>query len=178
MDKKEQNKLVNVFSIENKRGQMELSFGMIFSIILVVLFISFATYVIITFLSFLDDVKTKQFQQEVQDSIDDIWNSPQGSKQVSYSLPTSIKKICFFDKKQDAKGLDKDLYNLFLGLNVKENLMFYPENSGNGKNGIFLDHLNLENITSKNNPNCFENNKGKITINLKMNYGENLVTIS
>ncbi len=157
---------------------MELSFGMIFSIILIIVFISFSVYVTIKFLGFQDKVKIENFKESVQNSVNDIWKGTQGKNTVSYALPNSIEKICFFDKTANAKGKDKDFYNLFLGLSLQENLMFYPEASGEGDNGIKIDNINLKNITALENPLCVDNIGGKVTMNLKMNYGESLVTIS
>lgn len=157
---------------------MELSFGMIFSIILVVIFISFAAYVIIKFLGFQDKVKIENFKENIQNSVNDIWKSSQGKNTVSYTLPTAIERICFFDKTANAKGKDKDLFNLFVGLSLTENLMFYPEASGDGTDGIMLEHIDLKNTTSLENPLCFDNTGGKVSMNLKMDYGQSLVTVS
>ena len=81
-----------------KKGQMQISFGMIFSILLVICFISFVIYVIIYFLNFSDKVRIEQFEQEIQESIDKIWRSVQGSKTVKLGLPKKIEKVCFLDE--------------------------------------------------------------------------------
>lgn len=159
-----------------KRGQLELSFGMIFTIILIAVFIAFAIYIVLTFLNFSDKVKIEQFQGAIQEDINDIWKSPQGNKQVSYGLPKQIEKVCFFDKSSPAKGKDKDLHNLFIGLSLKENLMFYPESSGEGEDGLVLENIDISKITAKDNPYCVENS-GKLELTISMNYGEGLVTI-
>lgn len=159
-----------------KRGQLELSFGMIFTIILIAVFIGFAIYVILTFLNFSDKVKIEQFEEELQKDIDDIWKSPQGNKEVSYSLPKQIERVCFFDKSSPARGKDSSLHNLFIMLSLKENLMFYPEASGEGDNGITLQHIDIAKITKANNPYCV-NNTGKINFKISMNYGEGLVNV-
>ena len=157
---------------------MELSFGMIFSIILIIAFISFAGYVTVKFLNFQSDVKIKQFQQSLQSSVNDIWLSEQGKNTIGYPLPTSVERVCFFDKDSDGKGKDEALYNLFFGLSVKENLMFYPEGSGEGESGIKIDNLDLKNTTAAENPLCIDNKDGKVTMTLKMDYGEKLVKVS
>jgi hypothetical protein len=56
--------------------------------------------------------------------------------------------MCFFNREAGSRG-NSSLYNTFVGLSTRENLMFYPENSGEGENGIVIKNINLENITSK-----------------------------
>jgi len=159
-----------------KRGQLELSFGMIFTLILIAIFIAFAIYVIITFLNFSDKVKIEQFDEAIQEDIDDIWRSPQGNKEVTYSLPTQIEKICFFDRSTPAKGNYSSFHNTFIGLSLEENLMFYPEASGEGENGIELSNIDISKITKSSNPYCVDND-GEFKLTISMNYGEGLVTI-
>ncbi len=160
-----------------KKGQMDLSFGMIWAIIIVIVFIAFAIYVIIHFLSVSDKVKIEQFAEAFQSSIDDIRGGLQGSNTVSYSIPASIDKLCFLDEKSPAIGKNKDLYDTLSWIAVEENLVFYPEDSGEGKGGLVLENIDLDKITEKENPYCITNSKGKATFTISMEYGENLVTI-
>ena len=82
----------------NKRGQMHLSFGMIFSIILIIAFVAFATYGILKLLAFQQDAKYHQFIDDLSSDIDKVWKSSQGSQEFTYSIPSSISGICFVKK--------------------------------------------------------------------------------
>src|SRR3989344_9488004 len=81
-----------------KRGQMKLSFGMIFSIFLIIIFLGFAFYVIPKFLGFQDSLKVGTFIKDFQDDIDKMWKSAQGSQKVEYLLPKEIIRVCFDEK--------------------------------------------------------------------------------
>ena len=58
-----------------KKGQMKISFGMIFSIILIVVFIAVAVYAIIKFLDVQHTIQIESFKKDLQDDINDTWRS-------------------------------------------------------------------------------------------------------
>ena len=161
-----------------KRGQMQISFGMIFSIILVIMFISFVIYIIIYFLDFSDRVKIEQFEEKLQEDVDKIWRGYQGSKVVNLGLPKEISKVCFIDNSASAIGRNNEMYNDFIMRNTIETIMYFPEGSADGKEGFKLNHINVSKITEKENPYCVENRKGTVSFKIQMNYGENLVRIT
>ena len=65
-----------------RKAQIQLSFGMIFSIIIIVVTILVAGYVIIKFMSSQDNAKCKLFYQKLQDTIDDSWKGDGSSIDV------------------------------------------------------------------------------------------------
>ncbi len=140
----------------DKTGQMKLSFGMIFSIILIVIFIAFAFYAIRIFLGIQDEMKIEQFGHGLQTDVDKMWKSSHGSQEVEYLLPSKIESVCFAD----------DEY---------QNLIFHSEEFVGGKK---IQHIDIEKITEDENPFCVENIKGKIKMIIKKDYGEALVTIT
>lgn len=140
---------------KTKRGQLKLSFGMIFSIILIVIFISFAFYAIQKFLSLQESVIISQFTENLQNDIDKMWKGSQGSRNVEYSLPNKINSICFLD----------DEY---------ENLVF---NSDKLMGGSKIEHIDITKILEKEDPFCIENKEGKISLTIKKDYGDALVSI-
>ena len=79
----------------SKRGAIELSFGMIFSVIIIIAIVGVAIYAITTF---LDIGKTSQFglfHQRFQETVDDVWASSITNRIVSFALPSSVKLVCF-----------------------------------------------------------------------------------
>lgn len=134
---------------------MKLSFGMIFSIFLIIIFIVFAVYVIQKFVVLQDSVKTEQFSENLQNDVDKMWRGSQGSQQVSYSISNKIISVCFVD----------DEY---------ENLIF---NSEKMLGGEMIEHLDIEKTLGGKNSLCMQNTDGKIRMTLKKDYGEALVTI-
>jgi hypothetical protein len=138
-----------------KRGAMEISFGMIFSIILIVVFLAFAFFGIRKIIDMQGVALSSQFKSDLQDDINKMWNGPQGQQQMKYNLPIKIDGVCIVD----------DNY---------ENLYFLPR----GKfSGTTLENIDIEQTLGSNNQLCFENNDGSVTMTLKKDFGENLVTI-
>jgi len=161
-----------------KGAQMKLSFGMIFSVILIIIFLSFAFYVIKMLLDSQAQGTILLFADGLQDDIDKAWKGDQTSQEISYKLPSKIELVCFVDFNSGKKGEDDDIYtDLRKGLsNGDENLVFYPVGSGKGLDSKLFKHINITSITKEDNPYCIENN-GKVEIILKKSYGENLVRI-
>lgn len=132
-----------------------MSFGMIFSIILIIVFLAFGFYAITKFLEFQEDVKIEKFLNDFQEDVNSMWKSLQGSQTKTYSLPTKINAVCFKDDEF-------------------RNLEF---NSKQVINGDYIEHLDIENMTKKEDPFCINNTKGKISLTIVKDYGETLVTI-
>jgi len=141
---------------KQKKGAMELSFGMLFSIILIIIFIAFAIYGVSKFLNLQKNIQTKTFANDLNYDIDKLWKS-QGSQPVSYTLPENVEKVCFSE--------DENKLNI--------NIM--------GKNFIEtydIEHAKLsEDFSSGKGGNCVSVENGKIALQLEKNRGEALVVI-
>ena len=141
-----------------RKGQMKMSFGMIFSIILIVIFLAFAFYAIKKFLEFQDTLKIEKFFDELQADVERIWAGEMSSSPRNYYLPKKINSVCFTD----------DEY---------ENLYFKSENIIRGTN---IEYINITAITDngKEDPFCILNENGKTQMTIKKDFGEILVTIT
>ena len=139
-----------------KGAQMKLSFGMIFSIFLIIIFLSAAIYFIIKFINLQHTIQIELFKDNLQADINIMWQSQQGSQEVEYRLPNKINKVCFTD----------DDY---------QNLMLVSDRPIDGEN---IEHINIEVITSEENPYCITNIEGKVSMTLVKDYGESLVKIT
>lgn len=158
---------------------MKLSFGMIFSIILIIIFLAVAFYAIKVFLDMGNSVKVGKFVDGLQEDINKMWRSSQGSQDVSYTLSEKIGKVCFIDYSHSIEGNDAKIYNeLKQTYYGSENLFFYPLGSGSGLDSTKIEHIDLEKSTQNENPLCFNNINGKINFKLEKNYGDSLVTVS
>ncbi len=136
-----------------KRGQLNLSFGMIFSIILIIIFISFAIYGISKFLSLQKTIQIGKFSNELQNDVDKLWTGS-GSESKEYSLPSDVVRVCFNEKKEGV--VDLEIW------------------SDNGIRGTYeTNHLDASQL----NPSCILVD-GNLKIRLKKERSEALVTIS
>jgi hypothetical protein len=176
-------KINSRYTRENKKGQMTISFGMIFSIILIIIFISFAFFAIKKFLTLGDTAQIAKFANSLQTDIDRAWNwkGTQSPQEKEYSLPSKIKFVCFADYANypgGGNGVYESYYSELKQLHQEfENIFFYPIGSSEGLNSKEMKHIDLEKITDKNNPYCFGNTDGKIKILIEKKYGEAFVTI-
>ena len=166
------------FFIKN-HGQMKLSFGMIFSIILIIFFIGFAFYAIKTFLLLQDSAEVGTFVGNLQSDINKVWKSSQASQEETYSLPSKIQYVCFTDFfSSEGIGAKANLYeelkDTFFG---NENMVFYPIGSSDF-DSTKLDYIEIQEITKDENPFCVENKNGKVRIKLEKDFGESLVKIT
>jgi hypothetical protein len=145
--------------VKGVRGQTELSFGMIFSVILIIVFIAFAVYGIIKFFEVKNLGQIEKFKGDFQIDIDNMWKSTQGSQPVSYLIPKKIKQVCFVDDKF-------------------ENMYFVPADY----KGVILKNIDITKTiagsTSKPKELCIATVDGKISMTITKAYNENLVTIT
>ena len=143
---------------KNRRGQLKLSFGMIFSIILIIFFLVFAFFGIKKFLDTRDEISIASFKKDLQDDIDQMWKSSRGSDDKTYSLPKKVEAVC----------IQNDEY-----MNMEILPIEYD--------GTLLKHVDIGNTLSGsgvvNGRLCFPVIDGKITIWLEKDFGENEITL-
>lgn len=164
---------------DGKLAQQQLSFGMIFSIILIIVFLAFAIYGITAFLKIQDSAKISSFVNEIQIDINNAWKSSQSSEVKEYSLPSKILMACFADF---SLGAEKKGENSFVYDEIKkayegnENMFFYPLKSTTIES-VKIENINIDEITSQENPFCLSNEKGKIRLKLVKDFTDTLVKI-
>ncbi len=143
-------------ALRNRSGQMSLSFGMIFSIILIVIFLAFGVYAIIKFLELQESIQVSTFLNDFQNDVNKMWKNSKGGQSVKYTLPTKISAVCF----QQSEF---------------ENLKFTSERIIRGK---IIENIDIAKITKDENPFCVQNVNGKVSMTISKNFGEQLVTIN
>lgn len=133
----------------NKRGQLHLSFGVIFSIVLIIIFLAFGFYAITKFIELQRTIEVKKFLEDFQEDVNKMWKGTQGSQELTYSLPKKISSVCFEeDEFQNLEFISKDIFE-----------------------GDKIENLKIEE------PFCVENIEGKISFTIVKDYGETLVQI-
>ena len=161
---------------------MKLSFGMIFSIILIIIFIAFAIYTINIFLGIQKSATTGKFFNDVQRDVDKVWKSAESLENFEYILPGGIESVCFVDFSSDRKGIAENLYDDLERISFKEgNFVLYSgegsEERGSDFSSKEIENLDLEKTTENENPLCFKSSSGKVKITLAKDFSESLVTV-
>ena len=116
-----------------KKGQLEISFGMIFSIIIIIFTIGVAFYVISHFVKINNCAQTGIFYQDLQENIDKAWQEDRTQGTFTGKIPGSIEQVCFgnFTQTYDVKdGEEFDYLKRYRNENV--NLFLYPPVSACG----------------------------------------------
>ena len=142
--------------MDNKRGQMKLSFGMIFSIILIVVFIIFAFYAIRKIVGVQQVVQIETFVKDLQEDVDRAYYGARTAQNETYTLPNKIEAVCFADR--------------------TNNLLFRPLSEKiSAKN---IDNINILEITLEKDPYCVSNTGGEVKLIISKGSNEDLVTIT
>jgi len=128
---------------------------MIFSIILIIIFIAAGFYAITKLLALQRTIQIESFLKDFQDDVDKMWASNQGSQDLTYSLPTNINAVCFRNDEF-------------------QNLEFSSSEIIKGK---LIGHIDIAKTTKDESPLCIQNVKGKISLTIAKDYGEALITI-
>jgi len=159
---------------KNKSAQMKLSFGMIFSIILIIAFLAVGFYAIKAFLNFKDDTLIVDFKLDLERDVDTAWRGNQYDKVHEYILPSKVDEVCLVREEPNLEmGEEFERYYTDDG-----NLYFFPLDKNAKFQGAKIDHVtksfgmagSLENR-------CFENENNRIKIRIKKDYGSNVVTL-
>lgn len=141
-----------------KKGQMKMSFGMIFAIFLIIAFLIMGFLAINKFLSFQKNVQTSQFIENLQKDVTNAYSSQQASTVETYPVPSNIERVCFV--KSDYNNLEIDF---------KKTLKTKEAN---------IDHLDLNNTFSGGQDKiCANATDGKVSIKLTKPFNEPLVTV-
>jgi hypothetical protein len=162
----------------NKRAQeiFGLSFGMIFSIILIVFFIVVAFIAIRHFLSVRDCANVGIFINDLQEEIDSAWNANDLSSEFTGLLPSGIKKICFSNVTESFTGIDKEL-GIEIDIYPDKNMFLFPPNKACDMAEYNLEHIDLDFITRTNNPYCIDVTKGKVVMMIEKESNDRLVKL-
>ncbi|MCX8159014.1 MAG: hypothetical protein N3D20_01845 [Candidatus Pacearchaeota archaeon] len=162
--------------MDKKRGQVQLSFGMIFSIIVIIATVAVAFYAISYFLNLSRCTQTGNFYSLLQNEIDKAWAGEITQKIFSGKLPSGIKMVCLGNMSQsyDARLYGKIHQELKMISIAKNNIYLYP--IWNACEGEFaskrLEHAKIEEFF------CINVKNNEVKIKLTKGSGEALVTLS
>ncbi len=142
-----------------KKAQNKMSFGMIFTVFLIVVFLAVAFFGIRSFLESQNEAKILKFKKNLQDDINGVWNDlGKSSTQKSYMVPNQIVRICINETDSNK--------NFYLHYKDKE----FPEENN-------LKNLNIEKTLNGEQGICFENKDGRIKMIIEKSSGEQTVTL-
>lgn len=159
-----------------------MSFGMIFSIILIIVFVAFAFFGIKKFIDFKNNTQITKFKADLDAATERIWkNSLDANEPHEYFLPSKVKYVCFMSNANregvGTSGIQKSDFTRYY--DGEENMFLYPPEKMGSFASTKIEHINVTAMVEDKdeNPYCFENKDGKVGFYLQKNYGENLVRV-
>ena len=158
-----------------KRGQMEISFGVIFSIIMIIAILATSFYVIKYFTSLSRCSSTGLFYDSLRDEVDTMWKASGGRQLFSYIAPGSVDYACFGNMTTQAKTTDRERFDEIYRTNRLSdyNLFFYPLTKGcKALNSQHVEHVNIPEFF------CVKPVEGEISVILEKDTFDSSVTIS
>jgi hypothetical protein len=140
----------------NKKGDINLSFGVIFSIILIAVFVFVAIYAINFFLNYSRCVQVGNFYEGFQREVSNAFLSQSVENKVfKVSLPSSVEMICFANLSERQRGSFRDEYEMLEDYYLEDaNLFLIPDSGSCDLNYKKISRLNLPEITEMHNPYC------------------------
>gem|GEM_PF-1249663 len=183
-------KLTNLKPLTSKKAQvMGMPFEMLFSLILIAVFIVAVFFVIRTVLIRAEQARIVLFEQELAGKIESVWTKTDAKISYSFDLPASIKYVCFSSdiNKGNFEGLPEDMerqLTLYAEQTKDSNSLFFFPTKVPQSHGIspFMkitcgekkaDCLSLENLD---NPYCIQNT-GTFSLTFEKKIGDRFVKI-
>ncbi|PIZ82639.1 hypothetical protein COX97_03745 [Candidatus Pacearchaeota archaeon CG_4_10_14_0_2_um_filter_05_32_18] len=160
----------------NTKAQIDISFGMIFSLILIAVFIAVAIFAIKAFLEQKKSISEGIIVRDLQTEVDRIWRSSQGETNYKFErrISDKITHVCFYDREKQISGGFQDMGKELKRTGSSEaNLYFYPVRESSLESAK-IDNINM--VLSMN-PYCIPTEGGFIEITLSKDIGESLVRV-
>jgi len=155
-----------------------MPFGVIFSIILIAIFLVVAFMVIKHFLSLQKCSEISIFMKSFQENVDEVWKSSSRTKTMDVILPGVIEEVCFVDfnstlTRDVSKYADAKSRYAF----HSPNFFFYPPERACGVSYYSFKHINMtQTISDNGNPFCLKND-GTEKISISKGFYESLVKL-
>jgi hypothetical protein len=118
--------------MREKRGQLEMSFGMIFSIIIIIAILAVSFYVIQYFTKLSTCTSTGLFYDALQKEVDTAWSASSSKQLFSANVPGSADYTCIGNMSMQPRTEDKARFDEIYKMSrlSDANVFFYPQNKG------------------------------------------------
>jgi len=165
-----------------KRGQFEISFSMIFSIIVIIAIVATSFYVIRYFLNLNKCNEVAFFFNDFQNKVNDAWRSGDTQSTFESNLPGSVRAVCFGNYSLVApmgNTADAQRYNElrdYVRTKRDKNLFIYPSS---GSCDASISYYNLQHsIPAAGQFFCVDTVNGKLDVKLSKTSSDPLVKLS
>ncbi len=154
----------------DKRGGIDLSFGMIFTIIVVIAIIGAAIYVIMFFLGLQECTEEGLFYSDLQSEVDTLWRSDFGTDTFEAVVPPDVTTVCVGDLNSPGSGEEYD--KLYIYRNSGSNVFLYPTDVACNAGHTRIEHVQNEPFE------CYPVTNRRVRLGLSKGPTDALVSIS
>lgn len=157
-----------------KRGQFNISFGMIFSIIIIIVIIGVAFYVIMSFLQTSKCAEIGLFYDDLREHIDKAWQATKYRDSFTGTLSSGVEMVCFGDSSQTPREYRKEFDELVREGRRGHNVFISPKKEACDVSlvSMKLEHAKTDQFF------CVDVNDNKLSIKIEKNVFDSLVTIA
>jgi hypothetical protein len=144
--------------MENKRGQQAIgmSFGMMFAIFLIIVFVVIAFIAVNSFLDLGGSASVGLFYDELQETVNDALRSQESNRNFVLNLPSGVEKICFGNLSASITNPGED-YDSIRDYEVYDaNTFLLPPEKASGMQWKEIDRIDIAKITETKNPYCVD----------------------
>lgn len=161
-----------------KKGQIQLSYGMIFSVFLIAVFVAVAVFAIWKFIDIQKCTNTGMFVNGLRSEIDRIYRSNLANdKELKLNLnEKKTEYVCFFDPEKSVYGKYENI-GKELKRNIDDyenNFYFYPKTSS-CLSSVKIERTDMDAFES--NPYCLKSEEGEFKFLLTKEIRDELVKI-
>ncbi len=124
-----------MLKVRGARGQLEISFGMIFSIILIIAVVAVAFYVIQYFMKLSTCSGIGLFYEGLQEETDTAWAGSSSRTLFHGQVPSSVDYICFGNMSLNPANADRERFEeLKRAYRLRDsNVFVYPQKKNCGE---------------------------------------------
>ncbi|MFA5173715.1 MAG: hypothetical protein WC438_00875 [Candidatus Pacearchaeota archaeon] len=157
-----------------------MSFGTIFSIIIIIFIVVIAFIAINYFLDLKKCTQLGLFKKDLQEEINRAWHSEKSESEFKAALPSSIKAVCFANfSKTGAIGISSDIYDDVSFYSIEDaNMFFYPSTDACDIPYQKIENIDLDEIVGIKKAKCFDVIDGQISIIIKKERNQALVSLN
>ncbi len=158
-----------------KKGQLQMSFGMIFSIIIIIATVAVGAYVIMHFISLSECTKISLFYSSMQGEASKAWEGDMTQKIFKGELPSKFDKVCIGNLSLSSpKAYENEYENLKRFSGQNKNLFLYPLSTscGSDKSLFKLEHIQSVQLF------CVPVKSGSTSIKISKDTSDSLVKLS
>ena len=157
-----------------KKGQLQISFSMLFSIIVIIAILGVSFYVITFFLNLDTCGDVGFFYRDLDLEIEKAWKSQIYSGKFEGDVPSSVDRVCFGDLNSVGSDFSEEREFLSKYRRAEKNVFLYPDAKGCdiGMSTYNVEHAEIDGFW------CVDAVKGKVTVKLEKDGGDALVKLS